>query len=326
VRDRPVGIGERELTLALADRWQINAVDTKYFPVGGGSYHWMVRDGRARQWFATADDLDDKHWLGHDRPTVATGLRAAMQTAFALRHDAGLRFVVSPVPSVGGELLVPLSPRYVLAVFPFLHGVSGRFDEQPSAEDRWQLIEMLVRLHAVPPAVAPVRHIAITVPRRPVLEAALREHGEPWPGGPFSEPARALIRSTGEKIRRLMGSFEQLAQRVTALDSVITHGEPHPANFIWTVTDTMLIDWDTVGLAPPERDLWMVATDSGEELRRYSRATGREVDPDALALYRIRWTLDDISAAVKLLRAAHQRTATTERAWLSLNNILGRLV
>ena len=27
----------------------------------------------------------------------------------------------------------------------------------------------------------------------------------------------------------------------------------------------LLVDWDTVAVAPPERDLWLVATDSGEE-------------------------------------------------------------
>src|SRR4029077_13351490 len=66
---------------------------------------------------------------------------------------------------------------------------------------------------------------------------------------------------------------------------VITHGEPHPGNIIRVAPNAdadglaaaddaaagatggagpasgaiMLIDWDTVGLAPPERDLWMAA-------------------------------------------------------------------
>jgi spectinomycin phosphotransferase len=81
-------------------------------------------------------------------------------------------------------------------------------------------------------------------------------------------------------------------------------------------------DWDTVGLAPPERDLWMVASDTGEELRRYTNANGRPVDPAALALYRLRWALDDISIFVRQFRSAHRRTKDTEHAWLSLKNTL----
>lgn len=84
----------------------------------------------------------------------------------------------------------------------------------------------------------------------------------------------------------------------------------------------MLIDWDTVGLAPPERDLWMVVSDTGAESRRYTHATGRPVGTAALALYRVRWALYDIAAFVQQFRTRHRRTADTERMWLSLKNTL----
>jgi spectinomycin phosphotransferase len=77
----------------LAEGWRIDAAALRYAPVGGGSYHWVVRDGAGRRWFVTADDLDDKAWLGHTRPVVMAGLRSAMETALALRRDAGLDFV-----------------------------------------------------------------------------------------------------------------------------------------------------------------------------------------------------------------------------------------
>ena len=87
----------------------------------------------------------------------------------------------------------------------------------------------------------------------------------------------------------------------------------------------MLIDWDTVALAPPERDLWMVATGTGDELRRYTELTGRPVDPTALELYRLRWALDDISCFVRDLRAPHRRTPGTEHAWQALETTITQL-
>jgi spectinomycin phosphotransferase len=292
--------------------------------VGGGSYHWVVRDGQGRQWFVTVDDLDNKCWLGDTRAEVSKGLRAAMDTAFALRHHAGLPFVLAPVRALDGETVLPLRSRYTITVFPFVHGASGRFGEELSAAERGQLVDMLAALHRSTPAAARASRFQIEVPRRGVLETALRELDEPWHGGPFSEPARALIAMTAGHIRHLMTSFDQLAERVTALEPVVTHGEPHNANLIRAGTGVMLIDWDTVGLAPPERDLWMIVSDSGREARRYTQATGRSVDPAALELYRIRWALDDISAFVQMFRTRHRRSADAEHMWQGMNSTLAR--
>ena len=52
---------------------------------------------------------------------------------------------------------------------------------------------------------------------------------------------------------------------------VVTHGEPHPVNVMQTDAGRVLIDWDTVAIAPPERDLWMVIC--GTEARRPSTRT-----------------------------------------------------
>jgi spectinomycin phosphotransferase len=283
-----------------------------------------VRDDQGRQWFATVDDLDDKCWLGDTRAAVSRGLRAAMETAFALRHRAGLRFVVAPVRAVDGETVLPLGSKYSITVFPFVHGASGRFGAELSTGDRGHLVEMLAALHRSTPAAAQASPCQIAVPRRGVLETALRELDQPWHGGPFSEPARALIKRKARHIRYLLASFDELAERASALEPVVTHGEPHNANLIRSRNGVMMIDWDTVGLAPPERDLWMIVSESGQETCRYAQATGRLVDPAALALYRIRWTLDDISAFVKMFRTWHGRTADTEHTWLGLNNTLAR--
>jgi spectinomycin phosphotransferase len=326
VRDRPAGVGERELRSALADGWGIQAAAMRYAAVGGGGYHWVVRDAENRRVFVTADDLDSKGWLGQTRAAVFEGLRAAMDTALALRSRAGLRFVVGPIPALCGQTVWRLGPKYAMTVFPFLNGTAGRFGEAVPAEERRELVDMLAALHRSTPAVAGAPVCAIGLPRRGALEAALRELGEPWHGGTFGEPARAILAGAGKQIRHLLHTFDELADRVAAAarQPVITHGEPHPANFIRAGDEPMLIDWDTVGLAPPERDLWMVIGDDGGEARRYTNATGWPVNPAALAFYRLRWALDDISVFVRLLRSGHRRTADTEHAWLGLKETVAR--
>jgi spectinomycin phosphotransferase len=326
VRDRPAGFGEHEVRLALAEGWRIDARAMRYAAVGGGSYHWAVRDGAGRRWFVTVDDLDDKPWLGNTRPTVLAGLRSAMETAVALRRNAGLAFVVAPVPGCGGATVRPVGPAHAVAVFPFLSGATGRWGEPWSAPERAALVDMLAALHQSTPVVAAGAPVRVTglLPMRETLEAALRELGRPWSGGPYAEPARALLAGAEDQVRRLLENFDRLADVVQACDPAITHGEPHPANVMRVGTHPMLIDWDTVGLAAPERDLWLVISETGEGGRRYAELTGRAVDPDALALYRLRWALNDISAFVNRLRREHGRTADAEHAWLALKETVVR--
>ena len=114
-----------------------------------------------------------------------------------------------------------------------------------------------------------------------------------------------------------MSLIPDLARTVGA-DQVITHGEPHPANFIRADGRLFLVDWDTVAFGPPERDLWMVAADAGVELARYTALTGHQVNPTALRLYRLRWLIDDISIVVGDFRSPHAQTADMAHAWHSL--------
>jgi spectinomycin phosphotransferase len=255
-----------------------------------------------------------------------------MAAAVTLRRDATLGFVLAPVPARDGEPVRPLGGRYAVAVFPFLRGEPGRWGEPLPAPERDELLAMLAALHRVDPAVRLPRsgpelpRSGPELPRsglglswRGELEEALRDLARPWAGGPFAEPARALLAGAAGPVRRQLGALDRQAGALAARPPVITHGEPHPGNVFRPARGgLMLIDWDTVALAPPERDLWMVATGTGGELRRYTELTGRPVDHALLETYRLRWALDDISCFVRDLRAPHRRTPGTEQAWQAL--------
>jgi Phosphotransferase enzyme family len=87
---------------------------------------------------------------------------------------------------------------------------------------------------------------------------------------------------------------------------VITHGEPHPGNVLRSGNRLLLIDWDTVGVALPERDLWHVTGSDSPEAAMYSELTRRVVcDDTALAAYRLCWQLDDLGLNVALFRSPH---------------------
>jgi spectinomycin phosphotransferase len=326
VRDRPEGITERAVARALADGWGLAAWTLEYAPVGGGSYHWVATgDTPGERRFVTVDDLDDKGWLGRTRPAVLAGLRTAMDAAATLRRQAGLGFVVAPEPASTGETVRPAGDRHAVAVFPFLTGTAFDWGEPLPAPERGELIVMLAALHAVDPRAVRLPRFEAGLSWRDDLEAALGELGRPWPAGPYAEPARELLAGAARTVRRQLDSLDRWASRLAAAEAVITHGEPHPGNVIGAAEGLTLIDWDTIALALPERDLWMVATGSGDEARRYTELTGRRVDAAVLEFYRVRWALDELSCFARDLRAPHRLTPGTEHAWQALEATIADL-
>lgn len=322
MRDRPQGLDETDLIRSLSEGWALDVAGAAYSAVGGGSYHWVVTDHGGRRYFITVDDLDERGYLGPDRELAFEGLRRAFGSARALHEEGGLEFVVAPQPTPAGESVARIDSRYTVAVFPFIDGTSRGFYEEAPPEERAELVRMLVRLHrATPVAESVARSISVQLPGRDDLERSLQNLDAEWTGGPFSEVARALLADHRAHLLRLLDDFDHLSSQVAAAGSrpVITHGEPHGGNFIRSDGRLVLVDWDTAGLALPERDLWLVDAGDGAELNLYSEASGRRVDNDAIALYRLRWKLDDIASFASRLRSPHSQTADAEHAWRSLN-------
>jgi spectinomycin phosphotransferase len=323
----PAGLDERELIDALAGSWGLDVEGADFVPKGFGSYHWVATGRDGTSWFLTVDDLDCTGWLGTNRESAFAGLRAAFDVAAALGEQAELEFVVAPIRTHDGDALCRISSQYTLGVFPTIEGTSGHWGDALSAADGNQLIRLLADLHRWTPTVSSrAPHYAVELSERAELEDALTALDQPWAGGPFSEPARAQLATKADAVFEWLASFDRLAAAVAAsgADDVITHGEPHPGNLIRAGGRFHLIDWDTVGTAPPERDLWMLAEPTNERLGLYTDLTARVVDPAAISLYRQAWTLKDLAAYVALFRSRHERTEDTEKAWRGLSDTLGR--
>ena len=316
VRTRPPDLDDDAVTRSLANGWGIDVASMSYVPEGGGSHHWKVADSSGGVFFVRVDDLDDKDWLGDTRDAVFAGLGRALDTAGALRTEADLAFVVAPLRAVDGTLGRRLSARYAISVYPFLAGVSYPFGLYTDDGVRSAAMEMVIAVHSATPIVG---HLApphvLRIGRREHLEAFLREPDQPWDVGPFGGPAHDLLAPHAATLAEVVRAYDDLVEATSGARSVIvvTHGEPHPAN-VMSVPDTlMLIDWDTVALAAPERDLWMVAFQGDDLLGRYEAVTGHHADPATMTLYRLRWYLDDIASAVQLFGSPHELTADTQR-------------
>jgi spectinomycin phosphotransferase len=128
-------------------------------------------------------------------------------------------------------------------------------------------------------------------------------------------------------IAQLTACFDRLADLTgaTRVSPVMTHGEPHPANLMSVEGRLVLLDWDTAALAPPERDVSLIAFTGNEGVDRYQQAAGRELDPAVMMLYRLRWYLDDLASTIRIFRNRHRDTLDTRRWRDGLAGVLDQL-
>jgi spectinomycin phosphotransferase len=323
VRSRLELVAEDTIRDLVVDGWALPVGELSYLPEGGGAYHWIAHGDACRRWFVTCDDLQTKPWLGTDPQTVFDRLLAAYLTALALR-TGGLDFVVAPIPSRSGAPAVRVDDRHSVAVFEHVDGEAGRWGRPMAPGELREVIAMLARLHACPAGEPGLVRRGIEVAGRPDLEQALGDLDGPWDGGPLSEPARVELAAHLDLVVGWLADLDRFAARREAagVDAVLTHGEPHPGNLIRTADGLVLIDWDTVAVAPRERDLWMF--DDPALIALYGELTGVTPDPDALAAYRLLWALTDLAAFTCHLRAPHHPDPDATRALTALRSILAR--
>lgn len=316
MRVAPADLTVGQVRDVLRERWDLDATEVTYAPVGFGSHHWHVRIADGRRWFATADRL------GADGADQAV-LTASLRTVAALR-SAGLEFVVAPVPDRGGAVLTLAGERYGLAVYPHVPGDSGYGDDGVwhDEDERTAIARLLGRLHAASvPDDAP--RFSRALPHRDLVEAAVRGADRTWAAGPYGERAQALVRGRGPLIEALLAHYDGLVARERA-DScpwVVTHGEPHTGNVLRRDPTAMhLVDWETARVAPRERDLRDVLRGPKDPAWAAYRETAGDVEcrPHVVELFRAWWDLAEIGEYVCWFRGPHADTADDRTAWAGL--------
>ena len=138
---------------------------------------------------------------------------------------------------------------------------------------------------------------------------------EPWETGPLGEEARALVTP---RLTQVRDWAEEHAGRLETIDPagfVVTHGEPGHHNQWVAAGRTYLLDWESLLLAPAERDL-------GTLLR--TGAGSRRADPGLVRFFDLEWRLAEIQAFTQWLAGPHDVGADAHEALGGLRDELIR--
>ncbi len=303
MRDRPTGIPDSAVLDAVRRHWRGDADEAAHLPVGFGAHHWRVASAGAPLLFVTFDRPGAHH--------TPESLERAYASAAALAAF-GLDFVAASLPTNAGRYTVPLADGLLSAV-PWITGTSphefARDDDLLRRTGR-----VLERLHAAPPPEG-------TPVWRPVVGADLPARladllGRGWDSGPLGEPARQALLASTERIERWSARYRRLVDEAGTRPWVVTHGEPHPQNLLLTASGPVLVDWESVALAPRERDLRALVE------RGSQRPPG--VDDEMLEMFDLEWRLDEVSQYSIWFSSPHVGGADDAIAFDGLGHELNR--
>ncbi len=121
--------------------------------------------------------------------------------------------------------------------------------------------------------------------------------GQTWHTGPYAERARDLLSAHRDAVRALFDFYDTEAAQARGSSPgwVITHGEPFGPNLLRCADGRFkLVDWDSLLIAPRERDLWELPRD-GPAWVAYREVLQAPIEERLLQLYRAWYDLAETS-------------------------------
>ncbi|MCB9450032.1 MAG: aminoglycoside phosphotransferase family protein [Anaerolineaceae bacterium] len=225
-----------------------------------------------------------------------------------LLYDQGITPVIPPLTTHAGALWME-TDGYALAVYPFVAGQDAY--AVPMLDRHWvELGQAFQAIHAViiPPDLAGrIPRETYTSHYRDTVRRFLQTTAEATYSDPVSAGLAALLSHQHATINRIISRAESLAARLKAESSplVLCHADMHAGNVLLDSAGGLhIVDWDTLILAPKERDLMYAGgglfpnqrTPQEEETLFYRGYSSAQPDPAGLAYYRYERIVQDIAA------------------------------
>lgn len=242
----------------------------------------------------------------------------------------GVQAILAPLETRKGHGWGKLDD-YTTILFPFIQGQDGF--EQELSDLQWiNFGAALKGVHAaqIPSAIrASIQQEAYSPRWREMVWAFQTQIESTTFEDPIAAKLAAFMRTRQREINHLVGRAEQLGSilRRKSLEYVLCHGDIHAGNLLISTTgELFIVDWDTIVLAPKERDLMFVGAGIGgtwcsdrETFLFYQGyyGTGERTDVDrtALAYYRYERIIQDIAAFCEQLLLTTRGGADREQAY-----------
>ena len=224
-----------------------------------------------------------------------------------LLSDQGMAEIIAPLATTTGKLWAHLA-GFTVILYPFVEGQNAY--EIDLSDRHWRDFgAVLKRLHtaAVPPALMEhIKREAYVARWRESVKRFMAAADDSAFDDPIARQVVVLLQARRDQILGLVARAEQLAELLQARppELVVCHADIHAGNILIDTSGVLyLVDWDTVILAPKERDLMFVGaglfgarrSPQDEEALFYQGYDRTQIDYTALAYYRYERIIQDIA-------------------------------
>jgi spectinomycin phosphotransferase len=221
-------------------------------------------------------------------------------------HDQGVQHIIPVLPGDNGGLWTNVQ-EYKLVLYPFVEGSDAY--QVALSKKHWLVFgATLKRIHEVTPPDSLLRRLpqeAYSDHWRATVKALLERRGAGL--DPVAVDMVGFLESKRDDIGRLIERTEDLAAVLKAqeLEPTVCHADLHAGNLLVGKDGGLyLVDWDTLLLAPKERDLMFIGAgligshwQPDEERKPFFKGYGdTEVSDSALAYFRYERIIQDIAA------------------------------
>jgi spectinomycin phosphotransferase len=296
-------IEEVQLVTCLETVYSLSVAEIRFLPLGA-DMHTAVYRVTARD--ATRYFLKLRRGTFSDASVVIPHWLAA----------AGMQSLIPAITTRTTGKLWTQSGPFTVILYPFVNGLSGW--ETKLTQHQWVAFGSC--LHILHTSAAPPELIR-TIPResyspvwRERVTAILCQVTEHSVADPVAAEFVHFLLNQQTTIRHMIARADQLAERLYRQppDYRLCHGDSHAGNILIDTTDQLyLVDWDTLILAPKERDLMFIGGGIGgiwndeREAQWFYQGYGQtQIDLMAMTYYRYERIVQDIGEICEALLQA----------------------
>lgn len=291
--EAPTDIDHETIVRRLENAYGLTAHEIEFLPLGAdvNTAVYKVSDARANAYFVKLRRGD---------------FNEASVIVPELLKENGVCHVIAPFPTEISKLWANIGDFHLM-VYPFVNGDDG-FKRAPSHAHWHDLGVVLKHLHSLS---LPV-DVESSIPKEDftdVWREAVRDYQNQAQNTQFSDPISAelagFLREKRAVIDELCQRADELASimRVKTLPYVVCHADIHVGNMLIDDNDDLyVVDWDTLILAPKERDLMFIGAGIGiapsqeAEANFYQGYGKTEIDAVGITYYRYERIIQDIAA------------------------------